>query len=1204
MKPNNASTNGKYVSSVFTAYDFYNSKTNVGCIRSSEDGCFTLTDSDRDSTSGGYTVVLKGSNFGSYDQAVYWAGVDVTTLSDVDGESCTVCKLADGTSADTECDDETIKFVVPQGVGDNIPVYVMRGSTQSTTTMYFSYDAPYITDVSPSTPDAQGDVLYIQGRNFGPSESLAGSIKVTIGDVNCTAVSGASIWQSDSKISSLSYILCNFGTTVENSDRLKVGYQNVSVSIAKQVAKFTEADEVIRTACTDGYFGQEAWTPYVINGDIGYDLSDDYDIDDADDKIQSRNPYPFFPYESCEARNQYTMAYDPYLYYRDFAGTDDVAKANFEAPYMYYNMKPTPLECMQKGGYNQNINAAKGGSFTSTDDYYEECEEFRRCLIGFYDVTLKQNMNYTVINTQNEYCVACPDGATCDDANIGSLYPVEPYADAGYWRHEFSMHDSDYCGQTQQQDHESRAFCYDIWPCQPTEACTGGNTCKKGYTGAGCSECCDTTNANNPDCYETAVSGWTTGGLDIDDDDKRYYGELIQYRFRRYNGKCVKCPDSPEIIIACFFSGAFVAGCIAYVLNKKKVNLGILQIGVDYFQVLAMMSAVDVEWPNKILFIFELLSAFKFDIGIAAPECLTTDIIPPVTFRMKWLFVMLFPVSIGALFFVAHLGQVFYKFCIKHKRKGKDLNSHAHRMVAVFLYMFYFIYLYTVQTALDIFNCSVVETVTDDGETITLDDGGLYMLSYPEYKCYSKCDEDAEFCQRDYVPYAAAAFLIYGIGYPAYVGWVLLPEKSAQLSKQDQLLKAMGKGTSRETSHNEVWEWHKRFSRLYYLFKPQYTYWMLFVLFRKLMLACIEILFRENVTFQLSAVLLNFFWAYVMHTRNHPYMSTFEYIDIVKCMHDDIEHMEAYYTSQQRKGKRTSIEMQLGHGGNIEAVHQTGVQKVVLSRVDVGGKYLWNWNSVEAVLLMSCVLVSVLGIMFSSEFVDRGDVAYNALAAAAMIIVIGSLVYFFLVVWSEIMMKVSPNTLKNWHCKMCMETNKHHHKARGRAKTVSTAGVHAPDEGDEDSHYRNSFVPHDEEFEMYSSNPLVKTQGRAEMEQEDPAILIGDLKDQVQLEETVRRLLEENKKLKQQNAVAGASGNARAGTKKTKKRVGKAIVVVVDEAPETNFRGGTNRQLSGSSRVVVTRPVQSRKGPLLVSVRKAKQTKPLSPDSDSEDEAL
>ena len=117
-------------------------------------------------------------------------------------------------------------------------------------------------------------------------------------------------------------------------------------------------------------------------------------------------------------------------------------------------------------------------------------------------------------------------------------------------------------------------------------------------------------------------------------------------------------------------------------------------------------------------------------------------------------------------------------------------------MVAVFLYMFYFIYLYTVQTALDIFNCSVVETVTDDGETITLDDGGLYMLSYPEYKCYSKCDEDAEFCQRDYVPYAAAAFLIYGIGYPAYVGWVLLPEKSAQLSKQDQLLKAMGKGAS------------------------------------------------------------------------------------------------------------------------------------------------------------------------------------------------------------------------------------------------------------------------------------------------------------------------------------------------------------------------------------------------------------------------
>ena len=148
MKPNNKTTSGEYIGSIFTTYDFYSASENVGCIQNSEDGCFTLTDSDKDSTSGGYTVVLKGSNFGSYDQTVYWDGVDVTTLQDSDGNDCTVCLLSDGTSTDTECDDSTIKFVVPAGVGKNIPVYIARGTIQSTTTVYFSYDPPYITDVS------------------------------------------------------------------------------------------------------------------------------------------------------------------------------------------------------------------------------------------------------------------------------------------------------------------------------------------------------------------------------------------------------------------------------------------------------------------------------------------------------------------------------------------------------------------------------------------------------------------------------------------------------------------------------------------------------------------------------------------------------------------------------------------------------------------------------------------------------------------------------------------------------------------------------------------------------------------------------------------------------------------------------------------------------------------------------------------------
>jgi hypothetical protein len=1123
LKPNNASTNGKYIGSAFTTYDFYDSKTNVGCMRNSEDGCFTLMDSDRDSTSGGYTVVLKGSNFGTYGRVIYWGGVDVTTLSDAGGGSCNVCLLADGVT-DPQCDHETIKFTVPKGVGENIPVYVVRGSTQSTTAMYFSYDPPYVTGVSPSTPDAEGDVIYIEGQNFGPSISLAGAINVSIGGVSCGAVSGASIWQSDFKVSDLPYILCKSG-------RLKVGYQNVTVGIAKQEARFSEADKVLRTSCNDGYFGQEAWAPYMVNGDIAYDQSDDFDIDDADDKVQFRNPYPFYPYESCQARNQYTASFDPYSKYG--GGASDAASAAewVDSPALYGNMDLSPLECMQKGGYDRTLN-----TFMTED--YEMCNYYRRCLIGYYDVGRNQLMNYTVLNTANEYCVACPEGATCDDANLGAFYPVEPYADAGYWRYEFEMGSADCDHSAQRTDHPSRPYCYDVWPCQPAEACVGGNVCKKGYTGEGCNQCCDASNMDNPDCFTTGVQGWTSGGLDSTDSEETQDGTLRQYRFRRFNGECVKCPDNVAMIIALFFSVAFLGGVGGYVLNKKRVNLGIFQIGIDYFQVLAMMSAIDVEWPNKLEKIFQFLSAFKFDIGIAAPECLTT--LPfDITYKMKWLSVMLFPVCVLGIFLVAHIYKVSYKYLLQHKRKSRDLNSHAHRLMAFYLYLFYFIYLYTVQTALDIFNCGRIES--ENGE-VTVDNGNTYMLSYPEYVCYSTCDANADFCQNDMWPWAALCFAVYGLGYPAFIAWVLLPAKNQYLSFQDQLLKADGQGHSKKSSYDTIWHWHVRYSRLYYLFKPQYTYWMLFILLRKLLLACIEILFRANVTFQLAAVLLNFFWAYVIHTRNHPYMSTFEYARQVSQFKNELEQLKATGKKARIVGERDTIKMQRGHKGRLSEVVSAGVRKVLEGR-DITGQYLWNWNSVEAVLLMCCVLVATCGIMFSSEYVEPGDESYQALGAFTLTIVIGSLVYFFLVVWSEVVVKVSPKTLNKCQCKRCMETKKEPNRdserdsQRDSRQSASVNMDYQTPTGKR--HVMRQTV-------MQAMNPLMKVDAAGEVKDDGTASpthddVIGSLRDQVELEDTLKKLMEENAMLKKKNAAAQAGGRAAfaAGAKKTKKRVGK-----------------------------------------------------------------
>merc|ERR1711916_384478 len=110
---------------------------------------------------------------------------------------------------------------------------------------------------------------------------------------------------------------------------------------------------------------------------------------------------------------------------------------------------------------------------------------------------------------------------------------------------------------------------------------------------------------------------------------------------------------------------------------------------------------------------------------------------------------MIFPVAVGVIFLGSHISKVSYKYFIKNYRSSKKLNSHAHRLLALYLYCFYFVYLYTVQTALDIFNCGSIES--EDGE-VTAENGKWYMISYPEYVCYEECDSNAEFCQKDFVP--------------------------------------------------------------------------------------------------------------------------------------------------------------------------------------------------------------------------------------------------------------------------------------------------------------------------------------------------------------------------------------------------------------------------------------------------------------------
>ncbi len=52
------------------------------------------------------------------------------------------------------------------------------------------------------------------------------------------------------------------------------------------------------------------------------------------------------------------------------------------------------------------------------------------------------------------------------------------------------------------------------------------------------------------------------------------------------DGDCIPCPKNPGLLIGMFLT-AIVFMCIAaWWFNQKKINMGIIAIGVDYFQVL------------------------------------------------------------------------------------------------------------------------------------------------------------------------------------------------------------------------------------------------------------------------------------------------------------------------------------------------------------------------------------------------------------------------------------------------------------------------------------------------------------------------------------------------------------------------------------------------------------------------------------------
>ncbi|KAH8047650.1 calcium ion binding protein [Aureococcus anophagefferens] len=83
--------------------------------------------------------------------------------------------------------------------------------------------------------------------------------------------------------------------------------------------------------------------------------------------------------------------------------------------------------------------------------------------------------------------------------------------------------------------------------------------------------------------------------------------------FYRTYGECVECPANQALMIAMICAAALVGGGFFYLLKKRKVEIAVAAIGVDYLQVLSVFAGTEIRWPGALKDFYRSLAIFNLD---------------------------------------------------------------------------------------------------------------------------------------------------------------------------------------------------------------------------------------------------------------------------------------------------------------------------------------------------------------------------------------------------------------------------------------------------------------------------------------------------------------------------------------------------------------------------------------------------------------
>ena len=438
----------------------------------------------------------------------------------------------------------------------------------------------------------------------------------------------------------------------------------------------------------------------------------------------------------------------------------------------------------------------------------------------------------------------------------------------------------------------------------------------------------------------------------------------------RLDGVCEACPDQPWLIPLMMLAGAIFGTMAMRLMTKFSVNMTIINIGIDYFQVLSLFSRSKAQWPDDLKLVIKFFAIFQFDIDLAAPECLpSTGAICEVpiigafcklkgwiNFERKWFMKVSLP-FIGGGFVAIAMMYLGMKRWIKRCRQAKHLTKQEVRairvkelplctqVVSMINTLIYFLYLGICRAALSIFNCIDTKPIT----------GRKYLAAEPMQECYIPGG-----VQQRLHPWAIGVLCLYCIGFPAYIATLFRMKREKIIA--DQTMRAHGRGD--DPSVNKNYGVRKMFGKLYYPYRPTKYWWALIIIWKKFFVVLFGIMFRDFPTFQMAITLFVVFLAFSAHVDNDPFMGMIEKAEIIRT------EAEETILREIKKLERAQLLVRINGKAYYQLMHSMRVQideqEAIMSKHHNSP---FNYNTIESVFLMTSCVVVLAGIMFDSDWI-------------------------------------------------------------------------------------------------------------------------------------------------------------------------------------------------------------------------------------------